>query len=116
MNTAMAALLAPVAAASLVAVSSTMATTPAGVALNGVQATPPVLPLRPLSMVMVMKAEAAGTGCSWTLAKDRRMRFAAAEDRAVVLLANGVVRLRPAPGAGDLFPFSHDRWVGDGVP
>ena len=43
------------------------------------------------------------------------MRFAAADDRAVIRLASGIVRLRPATGAGDLFPFTHDRWVGDGV-
>jgi hypothetical protein len=66
-------------------------------------------------MAMVMKAGAAGTGCSWSLAKDKRMRFAAADHRAVVRLASGIVRLRPAAGAGDLFPFTHDRWVGDGV-
>lgn len=66
-------------------------------------------------MAMVMKAGAAGTGCSWSLAKDRRMRFAAADDRAVIRLPSGIVRLRPAIGAGDLFPFTHDRWFGDGV-
>lgn len=66
-------------------------------------------------MAMVMKAGAAGTGCSWSLAKDRRMRFAAADDRAVIHLASGVVRLRLAAGAGDLFPFAYDRWVGDSI-
>lgn len=108
-------LLAPVTALSLVTALPTMATTPAGVARNGVQATLPVLPLRPLSMAMVMKAGAAGTGCSWSLVEDMRMRFAAADDRAVVRLASGIVQLRPAAGAGDLFPFTYDRWVGDGV-
>lgn len=115
MNTAMVSLLVPVAAASLVTALPTMATTPAGVARNGVQATLPVLPLRPLSMPMVMKAGAVGTGCSWSLAKDRRMRFAAADDRAVIRVASGIVHLRPAAGAGDLFPFTHDRWVGDNI-
>ncbi|MFN3774801.1 hypothetical protein [Sphingomonas parapaucimobilis] len=115
MNTAMVLLLAPVAALSLVTALPTMATTPAGVARNGVQASLPVLPLRPLSMAMVMKAGAAGTGCSWSLAKERRMRFAAADDHAVVRLASGIVQLRPAAGAGDLFPFTHDRWVGDSI-
>lgn len=43
------------------------------------------------------------------------MRFAAADDRAVIRLAAGIVRLRPAAGAGDLFPFTYDRWTGDGV-
>jgi hypothetical protein len=66
-------------------------------------------------MAVVMKAGAAGTGCSWSLAKDRRMRFAAADNRAIVRLASGIVRLRPADGAGDLFPFTYDRWTGTGV-
>ncbi|MCT8002804.1 hypothetical protein NZL82_13060 [Sphingomonas sanguinis] len=43
------------------------------------------------------------------------MRFAAAGDRAVVRLASGMVQLRPAATAGDLFPFTHDRWVGDSI-
>ena len=43
------------------------------------------------------------------------MRFAAADDRAVIHLASGIVRLRPADGAGDLFPFNYDRWTGAGV-
>ncbi len=115
MNTAIVSLLAPVAALSLVTALPTMATTPASVPQNDVSATVPVSPLRPLSMAMVMKAGAAGTGCSWSLAKDRRMCFAAADDRAVIRLASGIVRLRPAAGAGDLFPFTHDRWVGDSI-
>ncbi|APX65989.1 hypothetical protein V3I01_06240 [Sphingomonas sp. gentR] len=115
MNTAMVSLLAPVASLSLVVTSPTMAATPAGVVRNDVHAAAPVLPLQPLSMAMVMKAGAAGSGCSWSLAKDRRMRFAAADDRAVIRLADDIVRLRPAAGAGDLFPFTYDRWTGDGV-
>lgn len=55
------------------------------------------------------------TGCSWSLAKDRRTRFAATDDHAVVRLASGVVRLRLAAGAGDLFPFAYNRWVGDSI-
>lgn len=115
MNTAMVLFLVPVAALPLMAASPMLATTPVGLARNGVRTTVPVLPLRPLSMAMVMKAGAAGTGCSWSLAKDRRMRFATADDRAVIRLPSGIVRLRPAIGAGDLFPFTHDRWFGDGV-
>ncbi|MFH8651971.1 hypothetical protein ACH37Y_04550 [Sphingomonas paucimobilis] len=115
MTTAMPSLLASVAALSLVVASPTVAASPAGVARNDVRAAVSASPLRPLSMAMVMKAGAAGTGCSWSLAKDRRMRFAAADDRAVIRLAAGIVRLRPAAGAGDLFPFTYDRWTGDGV-
>lgn len=115
MITAMVSLLAPIAALPLVTAAPTLANMPVGIPQNGVGATESVAPLRPLSMAMVMKAGAAGTGCSWSLAKDRRMRFAAADDRAVVRLDSGMVHLRPAAGAGDLFPFTHDRWVGDSI-
>jgi len=33
----------------------------------------------------------------------------------VVRLPSGVVALRPAADARDLFPFTHDRWSGDSV-
>lgn len=69
----------------------------------------------PLSSAQIRAAKATGTGCSWSLAKDRRIRFAAADDHAVVRLPSGVVALRPAADAHDLFPFTHDRWSGDGV-
>lgn len=72
-------------------------------------------PLLPLSRAMVARAGAAGTGCSWLLPDDRHTRFAAADDRAIVRLATGVVRLRPRAGAGDLFPSTYDRWVGNGI-
>lgn len=115
MNTAMVSLLAPIAALPLATAAPTLANMPVGVPRNGVGAAESVAPLRPLLMAMVMKAGAAGTGCSWSLANDRRMRFAAADDHAVVRLASGIVQLRPAAGAGDLFPFTHDRWVGDSI-
>lgn len=69
----------------------------------------------PLSSAQITAAEATGTACSWSLAEDRRIRFAAADDHAVVRLPSGVVVLRPASDAHDLFPFTHDRWSGEGV-
>jgi hypothetical protein len=71
--------------------------------------------LLPLSSAQIRAAKAIGTGCSWSLAEDRRIRFGAADDHAVVRLPSRVVSLRPAAGAHDLFPFTHDRWSGDGV-
>jgi hypothetical protein len=73
------------------------------------------LPLEPMSHADAEQGGAAGTGCSWSLTTDKRMRFAAADDRAVIRLASGILRLRPADRAGDLFPFTYDRWAGDGV-
>lgn len=71
--------------------------------------------LRVLTHEQVRKAGAAGTGCSWSLANDHRTRFAAADDHAVVRVAKGIVALRPAIGAHDLFPFTYDRWKGEGI-
>ncbi len=69
----------------------------------------------PLSSAQIRAVKATGTGCSWSLVVDRRIRFVAADDLAVVRLPSGVVSLRPAADAHDLFPFTHDRWTGDGV-
>lgn len=43
------------------------------------------------------------------------MLFATADDRAVVRLRNGVVVVKSAVGAGDLFPTIFDRWTGQGM-
>ncbi len=69
----------------------------------------------PLTSAQIGATKASGTGCSWSQAKDRRIRFAASDDHAVVRLPSGVVALRPAADARDLFPFTHDRWSGGGV-
>jgi hypothetical protein len=71
--------------------------------------------LQPMTFDQVFQAGAAGTGCSWSLPPDRRMRFAAAEDRAVVRLDGRMIILAPAPNAPELAPFTFKDWRGEGV-
>jgi len=68
-----------------------------------------------LTHQQVRKAGAAGTGCSRSLPGDRRTRFAAADDHAVIRVAKGIVSLRPTAGAHELFPFTYDSWKGEGI-
>ncbi len=72
-------------------------------------------PLQPMTLDQVMDAGAGGTGCSWSLPGDRRMRFAAAGDRAVIRLDGRPVILSPADHAPELFPFTFAEWRADGV-
>lgn len=72
-------------------------------------------PLLSLSSKQIAAAGAHGTGCSWSLGYGSGILFAAADDRAAVRLAHGVVALRPAADAKDLFPFTFDRWREPGV-
>lgn len=76
---------------------------------------PRLQPMQPMTLDQVMKAGAGGTGCSWSLPGDRRMRFAAAGDRAAVRLHGRIVVLSPAIRAPELFPFTFAEWRADGV-
>jgi hypothetical protein len=82
-----------------------------GIAAMSVPATAANVPeLQPMTSVQVMAAGAAGTGCSWSLRGDRRMRFAAADDRAAIRIAGRIVALSPTPRARELFPFTFADW------
>jgi len=72
-------------------------------------------PLQPMTLDQVMEAGAGGTGCSWALPRDRRMRFAAAGDRAAIRLDGRIVVLSPAVRAPELFPFTFAEWRAEGV-
>lgn len=71
--------------------------------------------LQTLTLQEASESQAAGIGCSWSLPRERGMRFAAADDHAVVKLGGRLTRLRPRDGAKDAFPFTYDEWVGEGV-
>ena len=71
--------------------------------------------LLPLTQEQIRSAKAGGTGCSWSMEKESLVRFAAADDHAVIRLATGVRLLRPAADARDLFPFTFDGWTGEGA-
>ena len=72
-------------------------------------------PLQPMTLDQVIEAGAGGTGCSWSLPGDRRMRFAAAGDRAAIRLDGRIVVLSPAVRAPELFPFTFAEWRAEGV-
>lgn len=72
-------------------------------------------PLQPITLDQAIKAGAAGTGCSWSLPGDRRMRFVAAGDRAVVRFKGRAIVLSPAPRARELFPFTFADWRAAGM-
>ncbi|MBD8735361.1 hypothetical protein [Sphingomonas sp. CFBP 13706] len=80
---------------------------------GAVSAAPPSL--QPMTRAQVMEAGAGGTGCSWSMTGDRRMRFAAAGDRAAIRLGRAVMVLAPAPRSRELFPFTFADWRGEGV-
>lgn len=65
---------------------------------------------QPMTSAQVTAAGAAGTGCSWSLKGDRRLRFAAADDRAVIRLVGRMVALAPTAHARELFPFTFEEW------
>ena len=69
----------------------------------------------PMTLDQVVEAGAGGTGCSWSKTGDHRMRFAAADDRAVIRLAGRIVVLAPAPHARELFPFTFTDWQAKGL-
>lgn len=84
------------------------------VASGGAMAARPPSP-QPMTLDQVMDAGAAGTGCSWSLPADHRMRFAAAHDRAAIRLNGKTIVLSPAPHARELFPFTFAEWRAAGV-
>jgi hypothetical protein len=73
------------------------------------------VPLQSMTSDQVFEAGAGGTGCSWSLPPDRRMRFAAADDRAVVRLEGRMIILAPEPNAPELAPFTFRNWQAEGV-
>ncbi|RYY18161.1 MAG: hypothetical protein EON55_00180 [Alphaproteobacteria bacterium] len=56
-----------------------------------------------------------GAGCAWMDGLGRSIRFVSSEDRALVKVDGAARILHPAPDAPDAFPFTYDRWVGDGI-
>lgn len=73
------------------------------------------MPLQPMTLDQVMKAGAAGTGCSWSPSGSRRMYFAAADDRAVIRVHGRMIALKPRSGAAELFPSTFTAWQAEGV-
>lgn len=73
------------------------------------------LPLQTMTMDEIMQARAAGTGCAWLGGEGRTLRVAMKEDRGAVKRAGRVIRLVPAAGAKEVFPYTYHRWRGEGM-
>lgn len=56
-----------------------------------------------------------GAGCAWMDRKGGPIRFVAIDDQAMVKMGGQLRMLGPAADASAMFPFTHDRWVGDGI-
>lgn len=73
-------------------------------------------PFTPMSIEEVQRAGAAGAGCSFLVGRGGSGAILAmADDRGTVKRNGRVLRLRPAPHARSLAPFTFDRWTGAGM-
>lgn len=71
--------------------------------------------LEPMTTDEVVRAGAAGVGCSWALPGEAGSRLAMADDRAAVRMGGRIMTLRPPPRATELVPFTYGRWTGGGL-
>lgn len=67
-------------------------------------------PLQPLTQTDLRQAALHSTGCYWYGSGGGSVRLVMADDRAAAKIAGKLVVLSPDVGAGDLFPFTFDRW------
>ena len=76
---------------------------------------PRILPLETMTFDEVVRAHAAGTGCTWLGGKGFTRRIAMKEDRGVVKRGGQIITLQPAAGAKEVFPYTYHRWTGSGM-
>lgn len=76
---------------------------------------PMPLPLQTMTFTEILTARAAGTGCTWRGGKGATVRVAMKEDRGAVKRRGQIIRLRPAPGAPEVFPYTFHHWQGGGM-
>lgn len=76
---------------------------------------PRILPLETMTFDEVVRAHAAGTGCTWLGGKGFTRRIAMKEDRGVVKRGGQIIMLQPAAGAKEVFPYTYHRWAGSGM-
>lgn len=76
---------------------------------------PRALPLEIMTFDEVVRAHAAGTGCTWLGGKGFTRRVAMKEDRGVVKRGGRIIALQPAAGAKEVFPYTYHRWTGGGM-
>lgn len=72
------------------------------------------IPLESMTMDEVVRAGAAGTGCTWLGGSGSTRMIAIKEDRGAVKRGGIVIALRPAAGSEEMFPYTYRRWNGGG--
>ncbi len=72
-------------------------------------------PLEATTMRDWLRAGMDGTGCYWSARRDGPVLFAANGRTGITKVAGRVIVLEPAPGARELFPFTHDEWRAPGL-
>lgn len=72
-------------------------------------------PLQATTMRDWRAAGMDGTGCYWSARRNGPVLFAANGRTAMTRVAGRIVVLKPAVGARELFPFTHDAWRAPGL-
>jgi len=73
------------------------------------------IPLETMTFEEVASAQAAGTGCTWLGGMASTRRIVMQKEREAVKRNGGIVVLRPAAGAREVFPYTYHRWTGGGM-
>ncbi|MEN2749134.1 hypothetical protein [Sphingomonas sp. T9W2] len=73
------------------------------------------MPLQTMTFDEIQAAGAAGTGCTWLGGDGLTVRVAMKEDRGAVKRQGRIIRLRPASGAPEVFPYTYHHWQGGGM-
>lgn len=73
------------------------------------------IPLETMTIDEVVRAGAAGTGCTWLGGSGSTRMVAIKEDRGAVKRGGIIIGLRPAAGSKEMFPYTYRRWSGGGM-
>ncbi|PTQ63015.1 hypothetical protein C8J45_1071 [Sphingomonas sp. PP-CE-3G-477] len=82
---------------------------------TGVKETPAITNFGTIRPADLDRAWMRGAGCAWMDRKGGPIRFVAIDDQAMVKMGGQLRMLGPAADGSAMFPFTHDRWVGDGI-
>lgn len=73
------------------------------------------IPLDSMTIDEVVRAGAAGTGCTWLSSSASTRMVAMKENRGVVKRGGKIIALRPAAGSKEMFPYTYRSWIGGGM-
>lgn len=73
------------------------------------------IPFESMTIDEVVRAGAAGTGCTWLSSSASTRMVAIKEDRGVVKRGSKIIALRPAAGSKEMFPYTYRSWTGGGM-